>query len=334
MSRWINKDLFSKFQEEKIEEKEAPKTGFNTSELLWKNPEKGTVEVPKVYEGRFLQDPKGEFYKKYYFHMWKSGEKWIFVLCTKTHDFKNYCPFCSANNKLYNGTSEDKKQAYQIKRKERFVGNWYVTKDPRDEGKEEENKVTGKVKLYEFPGKIEQKVKKEITDRKRGYGHQIFDPSKDGRDMIIEVLATKKDDKGEQYPDYSNSAFSREQYALGTDDEIEALMNSCTDLNEYIKSKELDKDKVVEILKNEFLWDIVEQECKEKGYVDVESSGKSTVKKENVKEEKKVEEKEDVKEEEVSDVKEETDNIDSNDSSDDISDDALLAELDGLFDDK
>ena len=258
--------------------------------------------------------------------MWQTGDKWIFALCTKTHDFKNYCPFCSANNKLYNGTSDDKKQAYQIKRKERFVSNWYISKDPRDQDKEAENKVEGKVKLYEFPSKIEQKLKKEITDRKRGYGYQVFDPSKDGRDMIIEVLSTKKDDKGNQYPDYSNSGFSREQYALGTDDEIEALMNSCTDLNEYIKSKELDKDKVVEILKNEFLWDIVEQECKEKGYVDVESTGKSTVKKEEVKEEKKVEEKED--------VKEETDNIDSNDSSDDMSDDALLAELDGLFDDK
>ena len=100
MSKWINKDLFDDFRKEKVEEKESSGS-FRRSDMLWDTPQKGTVEQAKVYEGRFLQDPNGKFYKKYLYHMWQSGENWIFALCPKTEDFKNYCPLCSANAKLY-----------------------------------------------------------------------------------------------------------------------------------------------------------------------------------------------------------------------------------------
>jgi hypothetical protein len=71
--------------------------------------------------------------------------------------------------------------------------------------------------------KVEQKVKKEITNKDEGYGAQIFDPVQNGRNFIINVLSTKKQDDGRTWPDYSTSDFSRRQYALGDDDEIKAF---------------------------------------------------------------------------------------------------------------
>jgi len=329
MSKWIKKDLFESFQKEKIEEKDNSSSGsFIRSNLVWDTPEKGTVEQPKVYEGRFLPDPKGEFYKRYYYHFWQSGESWKFVLCPKTHDFKNYCPFCSAVSKLYNGTEQDKKQGYLLKRKEKFIGNFFIVKDPRDAEKDDENKAIGKVKIYEFPAKVEQKLKNEVTDREEGYGIQIFDPSDNGRNFILKVLSTKKQEDGRTWPDYSSSTFSRAQTSLGSEEEIDEFMAKCTDLGDYIKSMEVPKDKQVELLKNEFLWEFVESECSKHGYINLEESGSDekeeskedsfdTGKKEEKKESKKQDEKEEKKSESIS--------ID-----DDVNDDDLLAELDNM----
>lgn len=338
MSKWIKKDLFDTFQKEKIEEKDnSSGGGFIRSNLVWDTPEKGTIEQAKIYEGRFLPDPKGEFYKRYYYHFWQSGETWKFVLCPKTNDFKEYCPFCSSVSKLYNGTEQDKKQAYLLKRKDKFVGNFFIVKDPRDAEKDDENKVVGKVRLYEFPAKVEQKLKNEITDREEGYGREIFDPSEEGRNFILKVLSTKKQEDGRTWPDYSSSTFSRSQSALGSEEEIDDIMASCTDLEEYLKSRSLSKDKQVEILKNEFLWELVESECLKHGYIDVESNGddsKNNKREENFDTGRENNRKEEDKKEELSsdsDVREEVKKDDDNKISvDDLDDDDLLRELDSM----
>lgn len=334
MSKWINKDLFDDFRKEKVEEKDTSGS-FRRSDMLWDTPQKGTVEQAKVYEGRFLQDPNGKFYKKYLYHMWQSGENWIFALCPKTHEFKNYCPLCSANAKLYNGTGQDKKQAYAIKRKERFVGNWYIAKDPRDAEKDDENKVVGKVKLYEFPQKVEMKLKNEIVDQDEGYGTQIFDPSDEGRNFIIKVLSTKKDEEGRQWPDYSSSTFSRSQSSLGSDEEIDVLMGQRVALDEYIKSMEMSKEKMVEILKNEFLWELVEDECLKNGYKDVEVEKPKEAQEEAPQETPKDEKKEedppwDTGEEATKDEAPQDEAPQEETKADDLDDDDLLAELDNM----
>ena len=345
MSKWIDKELFDDFQKEKIEEKDNS-GGVQRGQNLWPTPQKGSVENPKVYEGRLIPDPKGKFYKRYYYHMWQAGdESWIFVLCPKTHDFKNYCPFCSVTSKLYaGGTSSDKAQGYNIKRKEKFVGNWYVVKDPRDEDKEADSKMAGKVKLYEFPGKVEQKIKKEITDKKEGYGLSIFDPGEDGRNFIIRVLSTKKDDKGKTWPDYSNSSFARSKSALADDDEaIGKIMEKCTDLEEYITNMIVSDGKMVEILKNEFLWDMVADEAIKQGFEDDGSTPDPKKPAEKPQEEKAKEEdkpkpedappwdeddkKEEVKEEATKEPEPEDEGTKENGADDD---DALLAELEDL----
>ena len=262
MSKWINKDLFGEFQEQKKQEKEAPQGGgVRRMEMLWKNPEKGTDSTPKIYVVRFLPDKNGQFYKKYFYHMFKSGEKWAFFLCPKTHDMDNFCPLCAATQKLYMGTQADKKIAYNYKRKEKFVSNVYIQDDPRDSERSEEDKCNKTVKLYEFPGKVEMKLKEQITDTKYGLGYAIFDPGQSGYDFILKVLSTKKDPNGNVWPDYSNSEFARRACGIAeTDAEIDSIMANVIDLNEYLASMERDDEAMISTLKTEMLWDLVKDE--------------------------------------------------------------------------
>ena len=278
MSKWINKDLFDKFQEVKKDEKENQKntSGMRRSEFVWETPEKGTFDSAKTYEGRFIPDKSGNFYQKYYYHMFKSGEKWTFILCNKTHNFDNYCPFCSVTSKLYTGTAADKQMAQSYKRKEKFVGNFYIVNDPRDADREDDRKVNGTVKLYEFPGKVEMKLKEEITDTRNGLGPDIFDPGDGGFNFILKVNATKKDRNGNIWPEYSNSTFARRPEALGTDAEIDGIMEQTIDLMEYVSQLQRTDEEIVNILKAEMVWTFVENEWrKDKGITELNTPAPS-----------------------------------------------------------
>jgi len=259
MSQWIDKDLFSKFAEEKSKEQDSPTAGPRRLDIVWQTPEKGTPERAKNYEGRFLPDTKGNFYYKYYYHMFYSGERWNFLLCPKTWQFDNFCPWCTVTQKLYMGNSEDKKMATNYKRKEKFVSNFYVVDDPRDAERNEEEKVNKSIKVYEFPGKVESKLKSEITDTKHGLGPAIFDPGDGGFNFILKVKATRPKD-GKSWPDYSDSVFSRRPEALGSEREIREIMDSRYDLEEYVKGMERTEDDIINILKAEMVWDMVKNE--------------------------------------------------------------------------
>jgi len=323
MSKWINKEKFKQFQKGKAEEKDEKKSGgINRSELVWKTPEKGTDSRPKVYEGRFLPDKDGEFYKKYYYHMFKAGEKWSFSLCPKTFDFDNFCPLCAATSKLYTGSANDKSQAGQIRRKEKFVGNFYIVDDPRDNEAEEGKEVNGTVKLYEFPGKVEMKLKEEITDTRNGLGVDIFDPGDDGYNFILKVLSTKKDARGNVWPDYSQSMFARRSEALGTEGEIDKIMDSTHNLKEYVDNMKRDEEDVIDVLKSEMLYDIIEDDIK-RNTAKVKRSTSSV--------------QESVVEDDINDAELNVSVDDSpfvsgsdNTTSEDVSDEDLLRELEGL----
>lgn len=256
MSKWIDENLFNQFVEQKAKEADKP-AGPRRSEIVWKTPERGTPDKPKVYEGRFLPDKKGNFYMKYHYHMFYSGEKWNFLLCDKTFDFENFCPWCAVTSKLYMGNSEDKKRATEYKRKEKFVSNFFIIDDPRDA--ENEEKVAGSVKIYEFPGKVESKLKSEITDTKHGLGPAIFDPSGEGFSFILKVRSTKPKD-GKTWPDYSDSLFARKPSALGDDSEIQAVMDSRYDLEEYVRGMTREETDTITLLKAEMVFDFIKDE--------------------------------------------------------------------------
>ena len=320
MSRWINKDLFNKFVNEKKSEKESSsdREYVKRSELTWKNPEKGTTEKAKVYVGRFLPDPDGNFYVKYFYHMFKVGEKWNFFLCPKTRGMEEFCPWCAAAAHLYTGTKADKEMAFNIKRKERFAANWYVMDDPRDaDVANEDDKVTGKVRIYEFPTKLEKKIKEQITDGKNGLGDAIFDPGKEGFDFILKVTSTKKDSNGKEFPDYSLSEFGRKPHAIADiDKDIESIMKTTISLSKYLENMERDDEITMAVLKQSMLWDLVESEWKK-------AKGVMPTEKQAVKQEE---------EEDIPDFnKKEEAPFDSDDSDDsELSDSQLLKELENL----
>jgi len=261
-SKWINAKLFDNYVGEKQKEISEVKNPIRRQDFVWQSPQAGTAEKAKVYEGRFIPDQKGCFTRKYFYHMWKSGDRWIFFMCPKTHGMECFCPVCSVVSSLYTGTADDKKVAFARKRKERHVGNFYVVDDPRDKDQDDETKkASGKTKLYEFPSKLESKLKNEVLDKKEGLGYAIFDPGADGHNIIIKIKSTKPDAKGNTYPDYSDSIFSRKSSPLADNDaRIKEIMGSTYSIDEYLTSLEMSKDDTIKMLKNEMLWDMVEVE--------------------------------------------------------------------------
>jgi hypothetical protein len=261
-SKWIDRELFTKYQDEKEQEQaQASTLGIRKSDVVWPTPPAGSTTKPEVYEGRMLPDKRGNFTKRYFYHMWRTGDKWNFVFCPKTGDFNNWCPVCSVTSKLYLGNVKDKQAARNYKRKERHITNFFVIDDPRDAKIDEaDKKMAGQVKIYEFPNKVESKIRNEILDKKQGLGYAIFDPGEDGFNLILKIKSTKPDENQKSYPDYSDSQFSRKPSAIGTEKEIKVIMEKTYDLDEYLKGQETPDDDIKTILKNEMLWEMVQDE--------------------------------------------------------------------------
>ena len=256
MSKWINKNLFEDYVQEK-EKEEAPQQFTKRSDKVWPTPAMGTADKAKTYEFRFIPDPKGKFTKKYLYHGIKVGEKFRSFICEKTYGMDNFCPWCLATQKLYIGNENDKKAASNYKRKSRNVGNINIVDDPRDSERDEDKKLKGTTRIYEFPDKVESKLKSEITDKKNGLGPSIFDPGEEGYNFLLKAKATKPDANKKVWPDYADSSFARKPYALGTDKEIKAIMESTYDLDEYINGMKITDEETIGLLKTEMLWELV-----------------------------------------------------------------------------
>jgi hypothetical protein len=260
MSKWIKKELFEKHLEEREKEKSQQQPKMIRSEKVWPSPKPGTTDEPETYQVRFLPDPKGKLMKKYYYHLWRSGDKWFNVLCPKTHEFSNWCPICSAVSALYNGSEEDKKIARDMKRKERFVANIYVVDDPRDKNaKDDASKMNKKVRLYEFPSKVAEKIEQE-NDPKEGLQEAVWDAGAEGHDFIIKIKLTKPDGNKNQFPEYASSIFSRKSSPIGTDAEIEEILKTTHDVEEHISLMEKDDKWMKETITSEGLFKLIERE--------------------------------------------------------------------------
>jgi hypothetical protein len=260
MSKWLRKDDYDMFAEQKKKEAEnQPEDNAGNFFKKWKNPQMGTTEKAKEYKIRLLPDPEKGFYKEYLYHGFNSGEKFKYLLCEKTPtNLDAYCPWCEANKILYQGNATDKKKAKEYKRKNRFVSNIYVVDDPRDvDVKDAQYKVNGTVRLYEFPGTVESKVANEINDREQGYGLSIFDPE-DGYDFILKVKAKPKDQNGKEWPDYGDTIFARRATPISDDAEkLDSVMEQRVKLEEYIESMRFTADEHEALLKAEMLWEDV-----------------------------------------------------------------------------
>jgi hypothetical protein len=244
---WIKAETFDAWLKQK--EQESAKTWDD----VWSPKERGTESNPKIYTGRFLPDPNGIMYKKFLYHMYKNdSDEYIYILCPKTHDFKEFCPLCFTSGKLYAGSERDKELAKKYKRNIRFIGNWYLIEDPRDVDAEEPQWIN-KVWQWEFPGKIEAKLDEELKDND-GLGMRIFDPGANGYNFNVKVKETGSGDQ--KFPNYDSSSFSRKATALGTDKEIKKIMEICVPVVDIIEKKfnENNWNKVKESLMEASLW--------------------------------------------------------------------------------
>lgn len=249
--------------------------------------------------------------------MFQSGDQWKFSICPKTFNQEAYCPICAVTNKLYKGNEADKSEAQKFKRKEKFVSNIYVVSDPRDIDKDDDKKSAGKVKLYEFPSKVEALIRSNITDTENGVGMGAYDPEA-GFNFVLKVGLTKKDGAGKEWPSYDSSTFARQSSAVAdTEKEIEELINSTVDIVEHLRKQLPNEEKIIEELKNCLVFELIEEDYDRKKKID---SGVSKPK------EKKVEESSDELKEEKNDKQDEK--IENSSSS--SVDEDLLAELKSL----
>lgn len=254
MSKWVNTDKFEDFKNERQNDTSDQKNEVSFARK-YPNPKMGTQSTPKEYHVRLIPDMQGDFYKKMYYHMFQSGESWNFIMCPKSKDFDAYCPWCALTQLMYQGSDADKKRAYTYKRKEKFVGNIYVVKDPRDADQGDESRLlAGKTFLYEFPQTIEQLIKKEITDTENGWGFKIFDPE-DGHNLIITIGAKKPDKAGKVWPDYALTTFSKRPSSIG--DDIDGIMETTQGIMEYIDNSMKTNEEHQELLKSEMVYDDV-----------------------------------------------------------------------------
>jgi hypothetical protein len=222
--------------------------------------------------------------------------------------------------KLYQGSKEDKRTAYLYKRKQKHCINAYIVNDPRDaDAESQEDKVSGTVKIYDFPDKIEAKIKSEMNDDAHGAGINIFDPGEDGVDFLLKVGATKEDEDKRVFPDYSTSKFSSKSNPIADSDaKIEAIMDSTHDLDEYLKSMERTNEEILKLIKTEMLWEYIKADYP----YELSEEDKEETKAEEKKKETKVEDKQTFEEPPLPD--------EPYMNGQDISDADLLAELENL----
>lgn len=317
MSKWINTEKFEQFKEERENDQSAPSDSNVSYARKWPNPKMGSQNKPKEYHTRLIPDLKGNFYKKFYYHMFQSGENWNFIMCPKTHDMDAFCPWCALTQILYQGSDADKRRAYKFKRKEKFVGNVFVVRDPRDVDEQDPDKhYTGKTFLYEFPATIEQLIRKEVTDIENGWGYKIFDPE-DGHNLIISIGAKKPDKDGKVWPDYSLTTFAKKPSSIG--DNVDEIMNTTQDIIEYLDKSMKTNEEHIELLKSEMVYEDVQEQVER--FMPIEGKKKT-----ESKSEEKVEENPPWKEDDPSSGSSDDDKIEdnvSNQSTDDDIDDLL-----------
>ena len=164
--------------------------------------------VPNIPEGR-----KTIFH--YYHHSWNSlsTNKFVTALCPTT--FGEQCPICSHAIKTYrNGTPQDREKNKLISRKENWLANVYVVKDPSTPENE------GKVKILRYGKELAGIINAAIDgDDASEFGAKIFD-IQNGCSLRIKCEARGNAPQSKQFVTYSQSKFVSPSTLDDVDDEV------------------------------------------------------------------------------------------------------------------
>lgn len=168
--------------------------------------------VPNIPEGR-----KTIFH--YYHHSWNSlsTNKFVTALCPTT--FGEQCPICSHAIKTYRtGTPQDREKNKLISRKENWLANAYVVKDPSTPENE------GKVKILRYGKELAGIINAAIDgDDSSEFGAKIFD-IQNGCSLRIKCEARGNAPQSKQFVTYSQSKFVSPSTLEDVDDEVLATI--------------------------------------------------------------------------------------------------------------
>ena len=204
---------------------------------------------------RFLPSPKGESlpFAKYYTHNFKGPSgKYYSEKCLTT--LKKKDPVVDFNSQLWNtGLESDKAKAREMKRKEVYIFNILVLKDPQNPENEGKNFLfrTGP-KIYNM---IEDAisppvVENEFVEEDDSSSQECFSPYDfwEGANFALKVKKVKG------YNNYDDSKFLKPSPVFGGDeDRISALWSKQYSLNEFLdpasfKDYETLKEKLHQVL--------------------------------------------------------------------------------------
>lgn len=167
----------------------------------------------------------------YYEHGFKhTNGRWFSAVCPTSLGNGTPCPVCEANQELWGtGTKENQDTVRKRKRKENYVSNILVIKDPKNPANE------GKVFLYRYGPKIFEMITDVMTPEFED--EEGFNPF----DFWEGANFTLKAREQGGYINYDKSSFGSQEPLFDTDKEMESVWKSCYALHEI-----MDQDKKIE----------------------------------------------------------------------------------------
>jgi hypothetical protein len=179
----------------------------------------------------FVKDPSKTFFH-YYSHGWVSEMTGQFQSAISPQTWGERDPIAEARYRLSRtGSEEEKEKAKALNRKENWLVNVYVVKDPDNPENE------GKVKILRFGRQLHKIVMEAMEGEDADeFGERIFDLSKDGCSFRVKV-----EEQG-GYPTYVSSRFASPSQISGvTDNNIKDVYDQTFDLENVFPVKSYDE---------------------------------------------------------------------------------------------
>ena len=179
----------------------------------------------------FVKDPSKTFFH-YYSHGWVSEMTGQYQSAISPQTWGERDPIAEARYRLSRtGSEEEKEKAKALNRKENWLVNAYVVKDPDNPENE------GKVKILRFGRQLHKIVMEAMEGEDADeFGERIFDLSKDGCNFRVKV-----EEQG-GYPTYVSSRFASPSQISGvTDNTIKDVYDQTFDLENVFPVKSYDE---------------------------------------------------------------------------------------------
>ena len=205
-----------------------PAQGSSTTSNIMRLKTGNTYELRLV---PFVKDPSKTFFH-YYSHGWVSEATGQFQSAISPQTWGERDPIAEARYKISRtGTEEEKEKAKALNRKENWLINVYVAKDPENPENE------GKVKILRFGRQLHKIIMEAIEgEDAEEFGERIFDLTENGCSLKVKV-----EEQG-GYPTYVSSRFAAPTKLTGvTADTVKEVYDNVYDLENVFPVKSYDE---------------------------------------------------------------------------------------------